>query len=246
VVTLCCGQLTYSGIAAILFDKDGTLANVEAYLMELGRHRLQLLAARFPEAYEPLCNIFNLNLDHLKPEGLLAVASRRDCEVAAAAIVAASGYSWVFALEAVQTSFRDADQAYPSKATQTPVFEGIVKLLQGLRAASLKIGILSADTLDNVQDFVEYYQLQAEVQLWMGVESGPSKPDPNLFWQACTALQVEPHATLMVGDAETDMLMGHAAGAVGCIGASWGWRLPPRLATADVHLTSPQDIQILQ
>jgi len=54
----------------------------------------------------------------------------------------------------------------------------------------------------------------------MGVEQGPSKPDPELFIQACLALGVYP-STTHGGDSAGDIQMAREAGAAGCIGICW-------------------------
>jgi phosphoglycolate phosphatase len=80
----------------------------------------------------------------------------------------------------------------------------------------------------------------------MGVDQGPSKPDPALFLQACQKLGVEPSATLMVGDSVGDIEMARAAGAAGCIGICWGKPTAAHLETADVAIARLDQIQILE
>jgi phosphoglycolate phosphatase len=79
----------------------------------------------------------------------------------------------------------------------------------------------------------------------MGVDEGPSKPDPVLFLQACQALGVEPSATLMVGDAVGDMQMALNAKAAGCIGITWVGKSDD-VRGADVVINQLDEIQILE
>jgi len=71
-------------------------------------------------------------------------------------------------------------------------------VLKYLSEAGLKLAILSAATTQRVQAFVQRHQLGNYVQVQMGVDEGPSKPDPTIY--PCLALGVYPSATLMVGD----------------------------------------------
>lgn len=187
---------------------------------------------------------FGLEGNQLNAAGLLAVGSRRENEVATAAYIAETGQGWIKSLEIARSAFANADQYLQRKADHTPLFEGILKLLQALVAANLKVGILSSDTSRNVQDFVRKYQLETVIQLSMGTDIGPSKPDPLLFEQACTALGAAPGVTLMVGDSEADLAMARAAGAAGCVGVTWGWTEPPSLPDADIAIARCDEFQV--
>lgn len=244
LATIRCRDKTFKNIQAVLFDKDGTLANSESFLKSVGQKRSRLVDAKIPGVQEPLLMAFGLEGDQLNPAGLLAVASRRDAEIAAAAYIAETGRNWVEALEIAVTAFAEADQYLKRKADHTPLFEGGLGLVQSLAAAKLKLGILSADTTANVQDFIQKYELE-QIQLAMGTDTGLGKPDPRLFQQACDALGASPAATLMIGDSQADAMMARAAGAVGCVGVTWGWTAPISFSEVDVVIDRWEEIQVL-
>lgn len=185
---------------------------------------------------------FGLAGDHLDAAGLLAVGSRRENEIAAAAYIAETGRGWIESLEIAHSAFAEADRYLKRKADHTPLFDGALTLLQSLAAANLKVGILSLDTHENVQDFVRKYQLEPLIQLAMGTDTAPFKPDP-LFQHACDLLGVGPQVTLMVGN-QADIVMARAAAAAGCIGVTWGWTAPGPLADADVAIARFDEIQV--
>ncbi len=109
----------------------------------------------------------------------------------------------------------------------------------------LKLGILSAATTAEVNAFVKYHQLNDYLQLEMGVDEGPGKPDPILFLQACKSLGVEPSATLMVGDSVGDMQMARNTKSAGCIGITWIGK-SDNVQGADVVINQLDEIQILE
>ena len=237
--------IKFTNIQAIVFDKDGTLEDSEAYLRNLGQKRSRLIDAQIPGIGEPLLMAFGINGDSLDPTGLLAVGSRRETEIAAAAYIAETGRGWLESLALARRAFEEADQ-YIGTAP-SPLFVGSLEVLKYLSEAGLKLGILSAASTERVRAFALRHQLQDYVQLQMGVDSAElSKPNPALFLQACQALGVEPGATLMVGDSAGDIEMARNAGAAGCIGIYWGKLVAAHLQTADVAIASLDQIQISQ
>ena len=114
-----------------------------------------------------------------------------------------------------------------------------------MSVAGIKLGIISAATTAEVNDFVIHHQLSDYIQVQIGVDDGPSKPDPVLFLQACQALGVEPGATLMVGDSIGDMQMGRNAQAAGCIGITWIGK-SDNVRGADVIINQLDEIQIVE
>ncbi|HYW18748.1 MAG TPA: HAD family hydrolase [Nodularia sp. (in: cyanobacteria)] len=219
MVTIKCRNISFSNIQAIFFDKNGTLEDSEAYLRSLAQKGARMIDAQIPGIGEPLLMAFGINSNTLDPAGLIAVASRRETEIAAAAYIAETGKGWFESLKIARQSLDEAEKYL--RTTPAPLFPGTLELLQSLSAAGIKLGIISAATTAEVSDFVVRHELTDYIGLQKGVDDGPGKPDPVLFLQACQALGVEPGNTLMVGDAVGDMQMARNAKAGGCIGITW-------------------------
>lgn len=245
MATIRCGTVHFRNIQAVIFDKDGTLADSHDFLWNLAQKRARLIDAQIPGVQEPLLMAFGLNEGQLNPAGLMAVGSRLENEIAAAAYVAETGRDWGESLAIVRSAFMEADSIFKRKADHTPLFEGVRDLLQNLTRAGVKIGILSADTTQNVRDFIEQYDLMGLVQAGRGTDMGPGKPDPVLFHQICAELGVEPQGAIAIGDSTTDMEMARAAGAAGCVGVTWGGIKPAALAGADVLVPHFSAIQVV-
>lgn len=243
MATIKCRNITFDNIQAILFDKNGTLEDSETYLRSLAQRAARLIDAQIPGIGEPLLMAFGINGNILDPAGLISVASRRETEVAAAAYIAETGRGWFESLKIARQALDEAEK-YIEK-TPSPLFVGSLDLLKYLRKGGLKLGILSAATSDEVHNFVENHQLNNYIELEMGVDQGPSKPDPVLFLQACQALGVQPDATLMVGDSVGDMEMARNAKAAGCIGITWVGK-SDNVRGADVVINKLDEIQILE
>ncbi|GAB1543487.1 HAD family hydrolase [Scytonema sp. NUACC21] len=242
MATIQCKNVTFSNIQAILFDKNGTLEDSDDYLRALAQKGARMIDAQVPGIGEPLLMAFGVNGDRLDPAGLIAVASRRETEIAAAAYIAETGRGWFDSLVIARQALDEAEK-YVSK-TPSPLFVGSLEVLKSLSEAGLKLGILSAATTQEVRAFVKHHQLSDYIQLEMGVDEGPSKPDPVLFLQACQALGVEPSATLMVGDSVGDMQMARNANAAGCIGITWIGKTE-NVKGADVVINQLDEIQVI-
>ncbi|MBK1987414.1 HAD family hydrolase [Sphaerospermopsis aphanizomenoides BCCUSP55] len=243
MATIKCRNKTFPDIQAILFDKNGTLEDSESYLRSLGQKGARIIDAQIPGIGEPLLMAFGINGDRLDPAGLIAVASRRETETATAAYIAETGRGWFESLKIARQALAEAEQ-YVGK-TPSPLFPGSLEVLKLLSSAGLKLGILSAATTGDVQKFVITHQLRDYLQLEMGVDEGPSKPDPILFLQACQALGVEPRTTLMVGDSVGDMQMARDAKAAGCIGITWNGN-SSNVQGADVVIHQLDEIQVVE
>lgn len=245
MATIQCGEVVFRNIQAVIFDKDGTLADSQAFLRTLGQRRSRLIDAQIPGVQEPLLMAFGIDHDRLNPAGLMAVGTRRENEIAAAAYVAETGRDWLESLVLVEKAFIEADAVMQRKADHTPLFEGALPLLQTLSAAGLSLGILSSDTTDNVQDLVQRYELGAYIQLEMGTDGLVAKPDPGVLEHACAKLGVTPQQTLVVGDSPVDIELARAAKAAGCVAVNWGWTNPSHLAKADVIIHRFDQIQLI-
>lgn len=188
---------------------------------------------------------FGVEASHINPMGLMAVGSRRESEIAAAAYVAETGQDWVAALHIADSAFTEAAGYLEPKANHTPLFLGIKDWLFHLSGAGLKLGILSADTSENIQNFLETHQLNDAIAAYHGVDGEISKPDPRLYAAICHKLDVFPIHTLMVGDSTADMVMAKAGGCAGCIGVTWGWQTNVRIDRADCSIAQPTELQLL-
>ena len=210
LVTIISKNVKFEHIQAILFDKDGTLEKSQTFLRELGFKRARLIDAQIPGIGEPLLMAFGITDNILDPTGLMAVGSREENEIAAAAYIAETGRSWFEAKQIASSSFTEANK-YLSKQQSSPLFAGVLETLQSLSAANFKLGILSADSTSNVEEFIASHQLSPYIQLAMGTEEKLNKPHPQLLIQACQKLGVEPVNTIMVGDSQGDIGYGSSS-----------------------------------
>lgn len=244
-MAIAAGNRQFDNIAAVIFDKDGTLENSLAFWRAVGLERARAIDALIPGVGEPLTMAFGITNDTIDSQGLLAVGSRRENEIAAAAYIAETGKSWYEARQIARSIFAEvsASKYLVKTAKSSPIFADARQTLESLFNTRLKIGILSADSTAGVQNFVANHQLQNLIHLCLGVDNAIAKPDPQLFIKACADLGVLPEQTLMVGDTSVDMVMAKTAKAAGTIGICREQNI--LLESADVQIGSLLEIQVL-
>ncbi|NJR65914.1 MAG: HAD family hydrolase [Leptolyngbyaceae cyanobacterium CRU_2_3] len=239
-----CNASIFPNVQAILFDKDGTLANSESFLRNLAQRRSRLIDAQVPGVQEPLLMAFGVEGDRINPAGLVAVGTRQENEIAAAAYVAETGRDWVDSLRLVYSAFADAERSVPNKAEHTPPIAGVIELLKTLAVAGLQVGVLSSDSTHQVEAFLQTYQLTPYIQAQFGIDGYSSKFAPALLQQVVSALETEPNQILVVGDSQVDIEVSQKLGALGCIGFTGGWSTVVQLPGADATIHHFKEMQI--
>ncbi|QNG27186.1 HAD family hydrolase [Synechococcus sp. HK01-R] len=247
-------------IDGVLFDKDGTLSHSEPHLISLARRRIEAIAERMQHL--PLRVVSNaldtkslrsllekaygLNSEGVRPDSLLAVASKQHNLAATATVLSLVGVPWPQALLLAEESFASVEQSLPpdEEDGSTPLLPDAKRLIQALNKAGVTCAVISNDTHEGIQRFLRHHQLEHAVSGIWSAEHQPSKPDPAAVHRLCESLQLNHRRCALVGDADSDLLMGRRAGVAVTLGYVAGWREPPTL-TAHEHLVHHwRDLQV--
>ena len=241
---IACNGIIFPNIKAIFFDKDGTLEDSRFFLQKLAQERVGQIAITHPHLKDNLLTAFGVERG-INPEGLMAVGSRQDNEVAAAAYIASSGCGWFSALKIARNAFEKAATQVKPNRENSPIFTDSIEVLKTLAAANLKLGIISADSTVGIQTFMERENISSYFQLALGSDLNLSKPNPLLYLKACKILNVKPQNTLMVGDSLGDIQMAREANARGTIGISWDNPTAKHLDSATVTIDHLKKLKIM-
>ncbi len=224
----------FTNVEAIFLDKDGTLCDSVDYYKNLALRRARLMDAKVPGVHGQLELAFGVERGQLKPQGLMAVGSRYENMIAAAAYLAEMGLDWSEAKAITENAFLEADEYLPF-LQYAPIFPGVSDLVHSFNSMGLKLAIVTADTQARAEAFVAAHKLPMDLVL--GTEPGdPDKPAPQLYLRACAKLGLSPERTLLVGDSLVDLAFGRNAGAGGVVAVTTGLGRAEELTEADLVL----------
>ena len=197
----------------VLFDCDGTLVDSVRLIHEVMARTFVAFGYKRPDV-SATKSIIGLTLD-------IAIARMQGKpHVDDEAIAMTAHYKSIF------PEVRDeADM-------QTPLFDGIKPLIETLAARDeLLLGAVTGKSRRGLthilaaNDFTPYFIVSRTA------DDCPSKPHPAMVTECCDETGMDPHDTIVIGDAIYDMQMAKAAGAT-AIGVAWGYALVEELLAA--------------
>ena len=96
-------------------------------------------------------------------------------------------------------------------------FPGVLETLAELREKGCGLAIASSRRLASLNDYLEGLGIRDWFEMVVGADSvTKGKPDPEPVLTILDALGWQPTSTLVVGDADVDIMMGNAAGCKTC------------------------------
>jgi len=234
--------LTAFAPALVIFDKDGTLIDINRmwgnWMLELAR---RLESATGLPVSAPLFRAmaFDPASGKITPDGPLSIAPQAEQYRLTLTVLQQTGLSAAKSKTALAAAWHLPDPvklAHP--LTDLPALFGT------LQAHGAKVGIATADdraptlaTLNGLglADFVD--------GLACADDGRPIKPAPDMILSICQSLDITPAKTVMVGDNADDLRMGRAAGAGLTIGMTSGVSSAADLAPdADIILGSVAEL----
>lgn len=112
---------------------------------------------------------------------------------------------------------------------------GVRALIAELQQAEFLLGIATGMGRDRLDEILAGHDLSDSFDTLQTADTSPGKPNPQMLRSAMAELGVEPHHTVMVGDAVHDMAMARNAGVAG-IGVTWGAGAGPTMKMAGADL----------
>jgi phosphoglycolate phosphatase len=220
-------------IRGILFDKDGTLIDLDATWLPAYR-----AAARHVEDRAGRPEL----ADRLLAEGGLDPASGRldpDSPLAWAAS-AEIARTWAARARGIDTDALAAEISAMfdrHAAANAVALADLGPLFAGLRARGCRLGVATMDSEASARAMLAACGALSEIEFIAGHDSGHGrKPDPGMVAAFCRAGDLEPREVAVVGDSPADMMMARAAGAGLAVGVLTGPTPADRLVPLADHV----------
>jgi phosphoglycolate phosphatase len=126
----------------------------------------------------------------------------------------------------------------------TEPFEGIVEMLEGLKAQGIKTAIVSNKQDSSVKLAAEHF-FSGLVDLAVGSREGvPTKPHPDAVLPVLSHFGVTPEECAFIGDSDVDVLSGINIGCALTVAVTWGYRSREVLESAGAanFADTPDDV----
>ena len=195
---------------AVIFDLDGTLLNSLRDLAAAGNHVLCELgyAPHDVQDYRQMAG-----------SGIPVLVERMLQKAGAAPQLHSTALS----------AFRSYYEAH--HADLTLPYEGVIQVLDVLRAGGVRTGVLSNKDEVLARQLCSRF-FAGRLDLVCGLREGAApKPCPDLLLQMLARLSCPRHSAVYVGDSDVDMFTAQRAG-VHAVGVLWGFRSRQELTAA--------------
>lgn len=196
-----------AAIAAILFDKDGTLLGYDASWGPVNRELAAIAAKGDPELADRLLLACGMDpvTGHVKPDSLLAAGNT--AEISAGLIAAGSSCD-------LQELTERLDRLFTEAAGKSVAVTDLKAYFARLKARGYKLGIASSDNEASIRETAKRFGFEPDLDFVAGYDSGHgTKPQPGMVLGFCDAIGIAPERVAVVGDNNHDLHMARSAGA---------------------------------
>lgn len=207
--------------ALVVFDKDGTL--IDFNLMWGGWVETQAwkleMTAKLP-VREKLFETMGYDWIQrsVKSKGALCCTPMGELNQLAVKLLIDEGMS-----EEKAAAIINEVWSLPDPVTLSRPLGDISGIFQTIKEMNMKIGVCTTDNREPTLETLEHMGVLDMVDCMSCGDDGlPSKPNAEQIWTMCNKVGVAPHNTIMVGDTNTDMMLGRNSGCGLSIGVLGG------------------------
>lgn len=229
-----------AAIAAILFDKDGTLIGYDASWGPVNRELAQIASQGDAELADRLLLACGMDpvTGYVQPDSLLAAGNT--AQIAEGLVAAGSPCDITELTQRLDRLFTDA-------ADKSVAVTDLKAFFARMKGRGYRLGIASSDNEASIRQLAKRFGFDADLDFVAGYDSGHgTKPQAGMVLGFCDAIGVPPAQVAVVGDNNHDLHMGRNAGAGLCIAVLTGTGSRDSLAAdCDYCLDDITDLETL-
>lgn len=212
---------------AILFDKDGTILDFKYLWLNWCYKIVNEGTKKIPGfKFKELIKVWGVDLDYgyVAPGGLLAVGSVRELKRTLIEEILTAGKKSPKKLkskklkyfsmskkkveELVDIVINSANEEIDKKGWVRPI-KGVPGAIQKFHEMGYKLGVVTTDDTLEAEKHLEALDLKKYFQVVLGCDLVNScKPSPDLVFEACRQMEIEPSRVVVIGDTVEDVIMG--------------------------------------
>jgi len=219
--TICIDESSYRNVDGILFDKDGTVIDfvlwiywIEAFMEALDQKTDIVYDKQFLErslGFSKDNRIWN-------PKGPLAIGSSQDLLTILSLTLYKQGTPWDQSYQTINDINQEVEKTFSFNQHLKPV-TGLIEFLDQARHHQLKMGIVTSDDHAKAVQHLDALGITKCFTSIIGHDIAPrGKPYPDMVYQACQQLNIQPDKTMIFGDSNGDMMLGKNSGLKARIG----------------------------
>lgn len=196
-----------ASIAAILFDKDGTLIGYDASWGPVNRELAAIAAQGDAALADQLLLACGMDpvTGHVTADSLLAAGNT--AQIAQGLVAAGSPCDVLKLTQRLDRLFTDA-------AGKSVAVTDLKAFFARLKGRGYKLGIASSDNEASIRELAKRFGFEADLDFVAGYDSGHgTKPQPGMVLGFCQTIGLPPECVAVVGDNNHDLHMGRNAGA---------------------------------
>ena len=206
-------------IQGYLFDKDGTLLQLDTYWLAFTEHVARKVQEMLPGARgeETLARLMELagfdRQGKVIPESPVVAGTNEDIAVIWRDWLAGCGVRVPDGFVSDVTGWFWTDYEHGEVVPTTPK---LVAILRELKNRGCRIGVATSDYYDSTCYCLEKLGISGMIDaIYSADRVAKPKPDPETARRACEAWGIPPESLVMVGDSENDMRFARNAGCRG-------------------------------
>jgi phosphoglycolate phosphatase len=224
-------------IKAIIFDKDGTIADFGVTFNRATKLVLDEICQGDPELMEQTASALDYDLSS-------NMIGKNSVIIAGSGVDIAEALSSVLEIEDVETYGASIDEIYGEIClNMVEALPGATKALERLNEADIPLGVATNDSEENAINQLESMEVDHLFDHIFGADSGYGpKPGTGMIDTFVEQLGLRPEQVLMVGDSIHDMEAGRAAGVKTCAVETGPATREELLPHADIVLSSISEL----
>ena len=236
-------------IKLIIFDKDGTLSDLNMWL-DIIKHRARLLGKHFNLSNEQTDDIIRAMGIEPATNKILDISiltqSRPETENIVANELVKLGFEFEIGFEATHRIFGAVDKVTDLIAIAKPLGD-LKGLFKHITEAGIKIAVATSDLEERCEKIMEAFGILEYITTITGADSIENdKPAPDMVHKICENVNISPEQTAVVGDNVWDHQMAKNAGCPLSIGVLTGKDdYETMIEFADCVVESIDDIKIV-